>query len=194
MRWLYKYPQAAFPYCRAGRREPPARPRTQPEYELVDTGIFDEHRYFDVFAEYAKADPDDLAIRITVVNRGPEPPRLHLLPTVWFRNTWSWSETRRRSRLLRRRRRDRWSVGRRARGTALRAPLAVLRQARPTLLFTENETNTRRLVRQRRDPGTSRTASTTCVVNGRADAVNPDGSWHQGGGALSLPMSWLAAR
>ena len=87
MRMLYKYPQAAYPYedlvgTNGGRS------RTEPEYELLDTGVFDEDRYFDVFVEYAKAEHDDLLCRITVANRGPDAAELHVLPTVWFRNTW----------------------------------------------------------------------------------------------------------
>ncbi|MFL5494176.1 MAG: MGH1-like glycoside hydrolase domain-containing protein [Gemmatimonadales bacterium] len=86
---LYKYPQAEFPYERLVRvnRE---RSKSEPEFELIDTGVFDDHRYFDVFAEYAKADTDDILVRITVANRGPQAATLHLLPTLWFRNTWSW--------------------------------------------------------------------------------------------------------
>jgi hypothetical protein len=86
---LYKYPQTEFPYERLIRanRE---RSKAEPEFELTDTGVFDDHRYFDVFAEYAKADTDDVLVRITVANRGPEAATLHLLPTLWFRNTWSW--------------------------------------------------------------------------------------------------------
>ncbi|NTU79163.1 MAG: glucosidase [Chloroflexales bacterium] len=90
MRYLYKYPQAAFPYddlIQTSRQ----RSRDDFEYELLDTGVFAEDRYFDVFVEYAKADADDLLIKITVLNRGPEPAELHLLPTLWFRNDWaSW--------------------------------------------------------------------------------------------------------
>jgi hypothetical protein len=89
MRGLYKYPQGQFPY--ADLLDSNARRnRLQPEYELVDTGIFDDHRYFDVVVEYAKADWNDLLIRIRVVNRGPEHAPLHLLPSLWLRNTWSW--------------------------------------------------------------------------------------------------------
>ncbi len=90
MRMLYKYPQAEFPYATLvdeNRR----RGRDAPEFELIDTGVFDDDRYFDVFVEYAKADAEDLLMRITVVNRGPEAAPIHLLPTVWFRNTWSWN-------------------------------------------------------------------------------------------------------
>src|SRR5215216_5380762 len=89
MKFLYKYPQSEFPYARLVE-ENRRRGRGEPEFELADTGVFDGGRYFDVFAEYAKASPDDLLIRLTVANRGPEPARLHLLPTLWFRNTWSW--------------------------------------------------------------------------------------------------------
>src|SRR5437763_12193848 len=89
MRGLYKYPQAAYPY--AGLvEENRRRDRQQPELELLDTGVFDGERYFDVTVEYAKAAPDDVLIRITVDNRGPEAAALHVLPTLWFRNTWSW--------------------------------------------------------------------------------------------------------
>ena len=93
MKYLYKYPQREFPYrdlVETNRR----RSREEFEYELLDTGIFDDDRYFDVFVEYAKADPEDMLIRITVHNRGPETAELHLLPTLWFRNTWSWDEER----------------------------------------------------------------------------------------------------
>src|SRR6202162_3702811 len=89
MKYLYKYPQAAFPYTALieGNRR---RNRTEPEYELLDTGVFDENRYFDVFVEYAKAAPEDVLIRITVINRGTDAASIDVLPTVWFRNTWSW--------------------------------------------------------------------------------------------------------
>ncbi|HVQ73900.1 MAG TPA: glucosidase [Candidatus Binatia bacterium] len=89
MRMLYKYPHAAFPYQRLVE-EAARRGRHDPEFELVDTGVFDENRYFDVVVDYAKAAPDDILIRIQVVNRGPEPATLHCLPTLWFRNTWRW--------------------------------------------------------------------------------------------------------
>ncbi len=89
LKGLYKYPQAAFPYEQLVA-ENHRRTRLDPEYELQDTGIFDESRYFDIFAEYAKHDVDDILIRVTVVNRGPEPAELTFLPTLWFRNTWSW--------------------------------------------------------------------------------------------------------
>src|SRR2546428_10006625 len=92
MKALYKYPQAEFPYARLvdeNRR----RGKLDPEFELSDTGIFDDSRYFDVFAEYAKSAPDDVLIRITFANRGPLSARLDALPTLWLRNTWSWGRT-----------------------------------------------------------------------------------------------------
>ncbi len=91
MKYLYKYPQAAYPYedlINTNRR----RSRDELEYELLDTGVFDDDRYFDVFVEYAKAAPTDILVKISVVNRGPEAADLHVLPTLWFRNTWSWTE------------------------------------------------------------------------------------------------------
>ena len=91
MKYLYKYPQAAYPYddlVNTNRR----RSRHEMEYELLDTGVFAEDRYFDVFVEYAKASPEDILIQITVANRGPEAAALHLLPTLWFRNDWTWNE------------------------------------------------------------------------------------------------------
>ncbi|MGH7791684.1 MAG: MGH1-like glycoside hydrolase domain-containing protein, partial [Thermodesulfobacteriota bacterium] len=90
MKSLYKYPQAAFPYTQLvdeNRR----RTKGDLEFELMDTGVFDDDRYFDVFVEYAKNLPDDILVKISVVNRGPEEATLHLLPTLWFRNTWSWN-------------------------------------------------------------------------------------------------------
>src|SRR5579864_7713006 len=89
MKYLYKYPQAAYPYewlVQEGRRQ-----RSQPEFELLDSGVFHEDRYFDVFVEYAKEGPEDICCRISVVNRGPEKALLELLPTLWFRNTWAWN-------------------------------------------------------------------------------------------------------
>src|SRR5438094_31141 len=90
MKFLYKYPQAEFPYARLVE-ENRKRGRDGFELELIDTGIFNDNRYFDVFVEYAKASAEDICVRITAHNRGPEPAELHLLPTLWFRNTWSWN-------------------------------------------------------------------------------------------------------
>ena len=90
MKMLYKYPQAEFPYAQLVE-ENRRRGGRGPEFELMDTGVFDEDRYFDIFIEYAKASPEDIAIRIEVFNRGPEDAELHVLPHLWFRNTWSWT-------------------------------------------------------------------------------------------------------
>ena len=91
MKALYKYPQAEFPYARLVE-ENRRRGLSATEFELIDSGAFDDDRYFDVFAEYAKADENDMLIRLTIANRGPERSTLHLLPTLWFRNTWSWGK------------------------------------------------------------------------------------------------------
>src|SRR6266480_3548375 len=89
MKYLYKYPQAEYPYAHLVE-ENHRRDRHSPEYELIDTGIFDDDRYCDVYVEYAKVDAEDILIRLTVINRGPEEALLDLLPTLWFRNTWTW--------------------------------------------------------------------------------------------------------
>ena len=93
MKYLYKYPQAAYPYWDLVEQEPAARPLRVSSTSCVNTGIFDANRYFDVFVEYAKNTPEDLLIRITVVNRGPEKAAVHVLPTLWFRNEWSWGKS-----------------------------------------------------------------------------------------------------
>src|SRR5688572_29572982 len=94
LKMLYKYPQRVFPYQQLVE-ENRRRGKDEPEFELLDTGIFDDDRYFDVFVEYAKASPDDLLMRVTVHNRGPEEAEIHLLPQLWFRNTWSWKGSQR---------------------------------------------------------------------------------------------------
>ena len=91
MKYLYKYPQAAYPYDDLVATNK-GRSREELEYELLDTGVFEDDRYFDVFVEYAKESPEELLIKISVCNRGKEAALVHLLPTLWFRNTWSWSE------------------------------------------------------------------------------------------------------
>ena len=91
MKYLYKYPQRAFPYEQL-RQENQRRGRDEPEYELLDTGIFDDDRYFDVFVEYAKDGPEEMLVRISAINRGADAALLHLLPTLWFRNDWSWTQ------------------------------------------------------------------------------------------------------
>jgi hypothetical protein len=141
MKWLYKYPQEAFPYSDLVERN--RRSRQEFEYELLDTGIFNDNRYFDVVVEYAKADPEDVLIRITVINRGDRAAFLHVLPTLWFRNTWSWTAGSMKPAL-----RD---VSMPGSGRIIQASnsdlgdrwLYVSSDVR--LLFTENETNNQRL-------------------------------------------------
>ncbi len=171
---LYKYPQAEYPYealVRANRE----RGKLDPELELLDTGVFNDNRYFDVFAEYAKAGTDDILIRITVANRGPETATLHLLPTLWFRNTWSWG----------REGEGYWPRGviRAAGAASLEAEHASLGRYRleadtvdgaaPDLLFTENETNVSRLYGAPNAQPYVKDAFHRAVIQGERDAVNP---------------------
>jgi hypothetical protein len=171
MKYLYKYPQAAFPYddlVQTSRR----RSRTEFEYELIDTGVFDQDRYFDVFVEYAKETPEDILIQITVHNRGPEPAQLHVLPTLWFRNQWSWQGNPNRPTLQQ----------------IVDAPSQRVVQAvdarlgehylycegEVPLLFTENETNTQRIFGvPNRTPYVKDSIHNT-IVHGQEGVVNPE--------------------
>jgi hypothetical protein len=166
---LYKYPQAEFPYGRLVH-ENRARGLGAPELELADTGIFDESRYFDVFAEYAKASPEDVCIRIVIANRGPDAATIHVLPTLWFRNTWSWDLSN---------------------GASHRPSLALLQtnvvrahhdslgdylfafDGEAEILFTENESNAERLWQQPNSAPHVKDAFHEFVVGGRIEAVNP---------------------
>ncbi len=181
MKALYKYPQAAFPYARLVE-ENRRRGKGDPEFELLDTGVFEGSRYFDVFAEYAKAAPDEILIRITVANRGPDAAALHLLPTLWFRNTWSWGRmgeghwdkpvirsVKVNEKVIR------FVAEHDSLGTfhleAHPGPDGVL----PTALVTENETNT---VKLHNSPNRSRyvkDAFHEYVIHGHAQAVSPAG-------------------
>jgi hypothetical protein len=136
--WLYRYPQAEFPYEQL-RHVNRARTRDEPEYELADTGVLGDERFFDVETSYAKAGPDDLCIRITVTNHGPEAATLHLLPTVWFRNTWAWGRDDRHPSLHAL---DDTTVAL-EHGTV--GPMWLTCGGDPTLLFTDNETNSEKL-------------------------------------------------
>jgi hypothetical protein len=172
---LYKYPQVEFPYARLAE-ENQRRGRHEPEFELEDTGIFNEGRYFDVCAQYAKAGPDDILIRITLANRGPEPAPLHVLPTLWFRNTWSWGA---------RHEGCTTKPGIRAAGDGtLRAEHVTLGEAwllaepgpdgnAPRLLFTENETNTLAVFGVENRTPYVKDAFHEYLIRGRVDAVNP---------------------
>lgn len=180
LKGLYKYPQAEFPYGwllgenqRRGKREP--------EFELTDTGIFDENRYFDVFVEYAKAGPNDILIRITAHNRGSQPALLHLLPTLWFRNTWSWGFMhegywakpllRRESDLTILAEHDTLGRFRLHIDPPLMEPGAVGGTQR--LLFTENESNFQRLFRMSNSSQFVKDAFHEFLIHGKSDAVNP---------------------
>jgi hypothetical protein len=170
LKFLYKYPQAAFPYAQLVD-ENAKRTRNDPEYELIDTGIFRESRYFDVFVEYAKATPEDILIRITAWNRGPEPARLHILPTLWFRNRWSWGENYDPPQVYRMDAPagsalmgiDEYHYGKRW----------LLMEGTPELLFTENETNMERLFQQKSRTPFVKDAFHRFVIGGERDAVNP---------------------
>jgi len=173
MKYLYKYPQAAFPYADLVATNQ-RRNRNEMEYELLDTGVFDGNRYFDVFVEYAKASPDDLLIQITAANRGPEPAELHLLPTIWFRNDWApWIARRSAKPALE-------AVAGPAGSRVIMATHAALGvyhlhcEGDPPLLFTENETNHARLGLDYPDAGPYlKDGINDCVVLGRREAVNP---------------------
>jgi hypothetical protein len=170
MKYLYKYPQAAFPYTQLVE-ENRRRGRHEPEYELIDTGVFDENRYFDVCVEYAKATPEDLCIRIQVVNRGPEQAELTLLPTLWYRNTWSWGSDIRRPRFKQGKSTGQMSViETQHEYYGLRR---LLCEGEPTLLFTENETNTRRLYGDQDGARYVKDSFHDYVVQGEKAAVNP---------------------
>ena len=169
LRALYKYPQAEFPY-RQLLEENARRTIEQPEYELADTGIFADGRYFDVVAEYAKASPEDILIAITVANRGPEAATLDLLPTVWFRNTW-WKPGRVRPNLRAGTRTDGRPVVELSEAYVGRRYL----HAEPggELLFTENDTNTEKIFGVPNGTPFVKDAFHELVIHGRTEAVNP---------------------
>ena len=176
MRALYKYPQRAFPYAELVE-ENRRRGKTDAEYELADTGVFDEGRYFDVFATYAKQSPDDILIELTVANRGPEAAPLTVLPTLWFRNTWAWGRT---------------GEGYSERPTLTATSASAITVQHPTLgryrltvdeapadgpapelVFTENETNTERLFGAPNRTPYVKDAFHAYVIEGDAARVNP---------------------
>ncbi len=166
MRYLYKYPQAEFPYDDLIEQNR-SRDRHDFEYELLDTGVFDDDRYFDVFVEYAKAGTDDLLVKITVANRGPEAATIHLLPTLWFRNTWVLKEGAPRPTMGA-------SSGAVVASHAVLGDVALEVDGKPQLLFTENETNTQRLWSQPSPTPYVKDAFHRFVVDAETDAVNPE--------------------
>jgi hypothetical protein len=170
MKYLYKYPQNAYPYgdlIETNRR----RGRDGWEYELLDTGIFNDDRYFDVFVEYAKATPTDILIQIHVANRGPEAASIHVLPTLWFRNTWTWWPDEPKPSL-------RQKLGENT--VAIETSHAELGgfllhcDGNPRLLFTENDTNNERLFGTPNATPFVKDGINGYVVAGRQEAVNPN--------------------
>ena len=172
MKFLYKYPQREFPYAQLVE-ENRTRTKRDMEFELVDTGAFDENRYFDVFIEYAKATPDDILVRIQAINRGPESAPLHLLPSIWFRNTWAWGLDARRPRLHR----------------DATAEIAAINlnhyyygkrwlycENDPELLFTENETNHSRLFNAENAARFVKDGINDYLIHKALNSVNPESS------------------
>ena len=166
MRWLYKYPQSEYPYTQLVE-ENARRGKDQWEFELLDTGVFDGDRYFDVVAEYAKASPEDICIRFSITNQGPETTTLDLLPTLWFRNTWSWAGSEKNAQVSKaaegvikanhQKYGDRW----------------LFCEAKPELLFTENETNQHRLYGIDNPVPYVKDAFHELIIHGKQNAVNP---------------------
>ncbi|MCE9566829.1 MAG: glucosidase, partial [Planctomycetes bacterium] len=173
MKYLYKYPQAEFPYDDLVQTNK-KRSRTEFEYELLDTGVFDQDRYFDVFVEYAKASPEQMLVRITVHNRGPEAADLHVLPTLWFRNEWSWHTDKVRPSLRQIPGGDKLSVVHATHPAIGERYLYCDGDA--SLLFTENETNTQRIFGiPNRSPHVKDSVH-SYLVHGQTDAVNSEKS------------------
>ncbi len=177
MKYLYKYPQAAFPYADLVETNR-GRNRNEMEYELLDTGVFKDDRYFDVFVEYAKAGAEDILVKITAANRGPEAAELHLLPTLWFRNDWSaWIAESNRSPKKPNLKQIKAAAG--ASAVAVTHPLLgefiLSCEGDVPLLFTENETNHERLFpgREKNESPYVKDGINDCVVQGNQGAVNP---------------------
>ncbi len=166
MKYLYKYPYKAFPY-RELVDENQQRGYHEPEFELIDTGVFDDNKYFDVFVEYAKASPEDILIKISVVNRGSERKTLHVLPTLWFRNTWSWGENSKKPIL---------TLDEEGVVNASHPSLGdswLFCQDCKEFLFTENETNHKRLFGNTNQNPYVKDGINNYIVNGEKEAVLP---------------------
>ncbi len=178
MKWLYKYPQAAYPYEQLVKTNRERR-RHEFEYELLNTGVFDQDRYFDVFVEYAKESHEDILIQISVLNRGPEPAEIHLLPTLWFRNRWSWGRDNPRPTLQ--------SIAGKIAG--IRATEAVgdrflYCDGPASLLFTENETNAKKLFGGENRTPFVKDAINHYIVHGQQGCRESAADRHQGRRAL----------
>ena len=168
MKYLYKYPQAEYPYEKL-LEENRRRSKSDPEFELFDTGVFNDNRYFDIFVEYAKAEADDLCIRITAANRGPEAAEIHLLPTLWFRNSWSWAPDRAKPAME--------FDNKTGVILAQEHEIGDYRlhfEDGGTPLFTENETNNESLFGAKNASPYVKDAFHRFVVHGEAAAVNPE--------------------
>ena len=176
MKYLYKYPQAAYPYAdlvETNRR----RTRNEMEYELLDTGVFNDDRYFDVFVEYAKGGAEDILVKITAANRGPEAAELHLLPTLWFRNDWSsWIAESNRAAEKPTLKQIKAPAGASAVAAAhpLLGEFILSCEGEVPLLFTENETNNELLFGQKNESPYVKDGINDCVVQGNQGAVNPE--------------------
>ncbi|MEP6925568.1 MAG: glucosidase [Pyrinomonadaceae bacterium] len=167
MKFLYKYPQSPFPYQQL-IEENRRRSKQDNEFELMDTGVFDENRYFDVFVEYAKAETEDILIKIEIFNRGPEDAPIHVLPTVWFRNVWSWNgETEKPQ--MRQISDSTIEIAEQTYGMRW-----LYFENEPKLLFTENETNLQRLYGAENKSLFAKDGINDFVVNGQSEAVNPE--------------------
>jgi hypothetical protein len=187
MKYLYKCPQRAYPYEDLVNTNK-NRSRTEMEYELIDTGVFNDDRYFDVFAEYSKAAPDDLLIRVTVHNRGPEAAKLHVLPTLWYRNTWSWTPGSLKPELSGLELAGHPSI------QAIHPSLGryyLICDGADELLFTENETNNQRVFGQANASRYVKDAFHEYLIKQRKEAVNParHGTKAAGHYRLTVPAS-----
>ena len=167
MKALYKYPQAEYPYAHL-LEENRRRSKDDPEFELFDTGVFNQDRYFDVFIEYAKNGQDDILIRLTIHNRGPETARLHLLPTFWFRNTWSWNPAAVKPE-MHAVAGNQIEIGHPDLGMRF-----VTLHGNPRLLFTDNESNTERLWNYRSNDGIYKDGFDSYLIHGKTEAVRAD--------------------
>ena len=185
MKYLYKYPQAAYPYENLVTTNR-SRSRNEFEYELLDTGVFDQDRYFDVFVEYAKSSPEDILIKISVFNRGPETAPIHIVPTLWFRNVWSWMGNVKKPALQQ------------VLGVANPAIIKVDHsemgdyrfycEGDPSLLFTENETNTERIFGTPNQSPFVKDGINDYIVHDHKKAVNPESNGTKAAAKYSLTL------
>src|SRR3989449_4540223 len=184
MKFLNKYPQRKFPYSRLVE-ENRRRGKHDLEFELIDTGIFDDDRYFDVFIEYAKAGAEDILIRIEAINRGPEAAELHLLPTLWFRNTWSWGLDARKPRV---------AIEEGSEVAALKVYHSyygnrwLYCEGKPEFLFTENETNERRVFGVENGAAYVKDGINDYIVHGAKDAAHANGAGTKGSAHYTMTV------